>query len=175
MTVYDSLEKMFQKYLEKKKRSWSNLYLRESEKSLCVWYLWNLKTCENGEVMSPFILYGKLKWVGVILPNSFRWKPIRWVCASPLDVWDSTPPGAFNSTLRNLKHQWQVWGAWNIPSHTCELKNHVVLCCGSQNPVFSFLREGKIKVLRGYCEDKGPSWYTGPWALFGDVDTSEEK
>ena len=24
---------------------------------------------------------------------------------------------------------------------------------------FPFLREGKIKVLRGYCGDKGPSWY----------------
>ena len=46
--------------------------LRESEKSLCVWYLWNLRTCENGEVMSPFTLYGKLKWVGVIPPKSFR-------------------------------------------------------------------------------------------------------
>ena len=40
---------------------------------------------------------------------------------------------------------------------------------------FPFLREGKIKVLRGYCGNKGPSWYTGPWVLFGDGDTSEEK
>ena len=40
---------------------------------------------------------------------------------------------------------------------------------------FPFLREGKIKVLKGYYRDKGPSWYTGPWALFGDVDTSDEK
>ena len=40
---------------------------------------------------------------------------------------------------------------------------------------FPFLWEGKIKVLRGYCGDKGQNWYTGPWALFGDVDTSEEK
>ena len=40
---------------------------------------------------------------------------------------------------------------------------------------FPFLRGGKIKVFRGYCGDKGPSWYTGLWALFGDVDTSEEK
>ena len=86
--------------------------------------------------MSPFTLYGKLKWVGVIPPNSFRRKTIHWICASPLDVWDSMPPGAFNSALRNLKHQWQVWGVWNIPSHTCELKNRVVLCRGSQNPVF---------------------------------------
>ena len=40
---------------------------------------------------------------------------------------------------------------------------------------FPFLREGKIKVLRGYYRDKGLSWYTGPLALFGDVDTSNEK
>ena len=57
MTVYDTLEKMFEN-ISRKKKSWNNLYLRESEKSLCVWYLWNLKTCENGEVMSPFTLYG---------------------------------------------------------------------------------------------------------------------
>ena len=25
------------------------------------------------------------------------------------------------------------------------------------------------------CGDKGPSWYTRPWVLFGDVDTTEEK
>ena len=25
------------------------------------------------------------------------------------------------------------------------------------------------------CGDKGPSWYTGPWTLFGDVDTSKKK
>ena len=40
---------------------------------------------------------------------------------------------------------------------------------------FPFLLEGKIKVLRGYCGDKGLNWYTGPWALFDDVDTFEEK
>ena len=128
MTIYDTLEKMFRKYLEK---------------SFCVWYLWNLKTCENGEVMSPFTLYGKLKWVGVIPPKSFRKKPVRWICASLLDVWDSTLPGAFNSTLRNSKHQWQVLGAWIIPSHLCELKKRVNLCHGNQNPVFSPSTKGK--------------------------------
>ena len=40
---------------------------------------------------------------------------------------------------------------------------------------FPFLWERKIKVLKGYCGDKGLSWYTRPWVLFGDVDTSEEK
>ena len=123
------------------------MYLRESEKSLCVWYLWNLKTCENREVMSPFTLYGKLKWVRVIPPKSFTQKPIRWIYASPLDVWDNTLPGAFNSALRNSKRQWQVWGVWNIPSHTCELKNRVVLCRGSQNPVFSLSTRRKNQVF----------------------------
>ena len=134
MTIYDTLEKMFRKYLEK---------------SFCVWYLWNLKTCENGEVMSPFTLYGKLKWVGVIPPIIFKKKPIRWICASPLDVWDSMPPGAFNSALQNSKRQWQVWGTWNTPSHTCELKNWVVLCCGSQNPVFFLSMRGKNQSFEG--------------------------
>ena len=60
MTVYDTLKKMFRKYL-KKEEELECLYFREDEKSLCVWYLWNLKTCENGEVMSPFTLYRKLK------------------------------------------------------------------------------------------------------------------
>ena len=148
MIVYDTLKNMFRKYL-KKEEELECLYFREDEKSLCVWYLWNLKTCENGEVMSPFTLYGKLKWVGVIPPNSFRRKPIRWICASPLDVWDSTPPGAFNSALRNSKRQWQVWGVWNIPSHMCELKNRVVLCRGSQNPVFSLSTRGKNQSFEG--------------------------
>ena len=40
----------------------------------------NLKTCENGEMMSPFALYRKLKWVGIILLKNFRKKPIHWIC-----------------------------------------------------------------------------------------------
>ena len=35
MTVYDTLKKMFRKYL-KKEESWNSLYFREREKSLCV-------------------------------------------------------------------------------------------------------------------------------------------
>ena len=34
---------------------------------------------------------------------------------------------------------------------------------------------GKIKILRGYCGDKDPNLYTGPWVLFDDVDTSKER
>ena len=34
---------------------------------------------------------------------------------------------------------------------------------------------GKIKILRGYCGDKDPNLYTGPWVLFDDVDTSKEE
>ena len=152
------------------------MYFRECEKSLSVWYLWNLKACENGEVMSPFTLYGKLKWLGVISPNSFRRKPIHWICASPLDVWDNTLPGAFNSALWNLKCQWQVWGAWSIPSHTCELKNHVVLCRGSQNLVFSLSTKGKNQSFKGLLWGRrskiraywalGLLWETAPPARF---------
>ena len=153
--------------ISKKKRSWNSLYFRESKKSLCVWYLWNLKTCENGEVMSPFTLYGKLKWVGIIPPKSFRKKPIRWICTSPLDVRDSTPPRAFSSALRNSKHQWQVWGVWNIPSHTCELKNRVVLCHENQNPVFSLSPKGKNQsfegLLWGWRSKIHAYWALGLW------------
>ena len=115
--------------------------------------------------MSPFTLYGKLKWVGVILPNSFRRKPIRWICTSPLDVWDSTSPGAFNSALRNSKRRWQVWGVWNIPSHMCELKNRVVLCRGSQNPVFSLSTRRKNQSFEGLLWGQRPElvyWALGP-------------
>ena len=28
--------------------------------------------------------------------------------------------------------------------------------------------------MKGYCRDEGPNLYTGPWALFDDVDTSEK-
>ena len=35
--------------------------------------------------------------------------------------------------------------------------------------------EGKIKILRGYCGDKGPNLYTGLWALFDNMDASEEQ
>ena len=35
MIVYDTLEEIFEN-ISRKKRSWNNLYLRESEKSLCV-------------------------------------------------------------------------------------------------------------------------------------------
>ena len=65
----------------------------------------NLKTCENGEMMSLYALYRKLKSVGVISLKSFRKKLIHWICDSPLDVRDSAPPEAFNSVLRTSKRQ----------------------------------------------------------------------
>ena len=65
----------------------------------------NLKTCENGEMMTPFALYRKLKWVGIIPLKSFRKKPIRSICVSSLNMQDSAPPGAFNSALRTSKRQ----------------------------------------------------------------------
>ena len=30
-------------------------------------------------------------------------------------------------------------------------------------------------VIHFFEKDKGPNLYTGPWALYDDVDTSEEK
>ena len=64
----------------------------------------NLKTCENGEMTSPFALYRKVKLVGIIPLKNFRKVPIRWIFVSPLDMRDSVPPGAFNSALRTSKH-----------------------------------------------------------------------
>ena len=47
---------------------------------------------------------------------------------------------------------------------------------GTSKFYFFFLKyEGKIKILRGYCRDKGPNLYSGPWALFDDIDASEEE
>ena len=47
---------------------------------------------------------------------------------------------------------------------------------GTSKFYFFFLRyEGKIKILKGYCRDKGPNLYIGPWALFDDIDASEEE
>ena len=39
---------------------------------------------------------------------------------------------------------------------------------------FSDKRE-KTEVLRGYCRDKDPKLYIGPWALAEDVDWSEDE
>ena len=33
----------------------------------------------------------------------------------------------------------------------------------------------KIEIFRGYCGGKDPNLYIGPWALFDDVDMSEEE
>ena len=44
-----------------------------------------------------------------------------------------------------------------------------------QNSIFILKCDGKIKVLRGYCGDDDPNLYTGPQALFDNVDASEEK
>ena len=38
--IYDTLKKMFRKSLEKKKKSWNILCLKESVGSSNVWYLW---------------------------------------------------------------------------------------------------------------------------------------
>ena len=64
MIVYDTLVEIFEN-ISRKNMSWNNLYLREGRKSLCVWYLWNLKTCENGEMMSPFTLYREQEMNGI--------------------------------------------------------------------------------------------------------------
>ena len=61
MIIYDTLEKMFRKSLKKKKNSWNICVLKK------VWGVQicdiseNPKTCENGEMMSPYTLYRKLK------------------------------------------------------------------------------------------------------------------
>ena len=94
MIIYDTLEKMFRKSLEKKKRVGIFCVLKK------VWGVQmcdiseNLKTCENGEMMSPYDLYRKLKWVGIFQFKSFRKKPIRWIWDSLLEC----------RTARHLEH-----------------------------------------------------------------------
>ena len=62
MIIYDTLEKMFRKSLEKKKKRVGIFYVLKK-----VWGVQmcdiseNLKTCENGEMMSMYALYRKLK------------------------------------------------------------------------------------------------------------------
>ena len=40
---------------------------------------------------------------------------------------------------------------------------------------FSLSMRGKNQSFEWLLKGQRPSWYTGPWALFGDVDTSEKK
>ena len=61
MTIYDNLVKMFRKISQERKKVGIFCILKK------VWGVRvcniseNLKTCENGEVMSPFTLYRKFK------------------------------------------------------------------------------------------------------------------
>ena len=102
MTVYDTLEEIFEN-IPRKKRSWNNLYLREGEKSLCVWYLWNLKTCENEEVISSFTLYGGQEMSGIYPTQTLKENVVRWIKTSPLDAKDTAPLEVINDTSRILK------------------------------------------------------------------------
>ena len=164
MIVYDTLVEIFEN-ISRKNMSWNNLYLRESEKSLCVWYLWNLKTCENGEVMSPFTLYGKLKWRGLSRPIVSRESPSvgsalhRWMyettrCLKHLIALCETWSASGKSEAREVSPPTLV--NWRIVwSYVVEVKTLF----------FPFLRKGKIKVLRGYYESGGPKFvHIGPWA-----------
>ena len=88
-------------------------------------------------------------------------------------------------TARRLEHLIVFCETWSASgkSEACEISHptcvnwRIVLSyvVEVKTLFFPFLREGKIKVLRGYCGDKGLKWYIGPWALFDDVDTFEEK
>ena len=40
--------------------------------------------------------------------------------------------------------------------------------------IYIYLFE-KSNKINNYCGDAGPNWYTGPRALFDDMDMSEEK
>ena len=76
MIIYDTLEKMFRKSLEKKKRVGIICVLKKVWKVQMCDISENMKTCENREMISLYALYRKLKWVGVIPLKSFRKKPI---------------------------------------------------------------------------------------------------
>ena len=58
--MYDNLEKMFRKSLKKKKFGIFCVLKKVWGVQMCDIFK-NLKTCENGEMISPYTLYRKLK------------------------------------------------------------------------------------------------------------------
>ena len=106
VTVYDTLEEIFEN-ISRKKRSWNNLCLREGGKSLCVWYLWNLKTCENGEMMSSFILYKGQERSEIYLTQTLKENVVHWIKISPWDAQDAAPPKIINDASWISKRQKQ--------------------------------------------------------------------
>ena len=61
MIIYDTLEKMFRNLLRKKKRVGIFCVLKKLWGVQMCGISENLKTCENGEMISPYTLYRKLK------------------------------------------------------------------------------------------------------------------
>ena len=66
-----------------------------------------------------------------------------------------------------------------LRSYVCRLEYFYIFYhnyFGTSKSYFFFLGcEGKIKILRGYCGNASPNWYTRPRALFDDMDMSEKK
>ena len=61
MIIYDTLEKMFRNLLRKKKRVGIFCVLKKVWGVQMCGISENLKTCENGEMISPYALYRRLK------------------------------------------------------------------------------------------------------------------
>ena len=74
---------------------------------MCVRYLLNLKTCENGEMISPFTLYREQERSGSYPALNLEVKCYRWIKVSPLDAKDTAPLEIINDASQILKRQKQ--------------------------------------------------------------------
>ena len=148
MIIYDTLEKMFRKYLRKEKELEYFVSRRNYGEFECVISLkiWRLVKMEKWCLRSLYIeswsewelsrskVSGKSPSVGCAIH--------RWMC----------------ETARRLEHLTMLCEPWNVSSksktcelstHMCELKNRVILCHESQNPIFSPPTKGKNQSFEG--------------------------
>ena len=165
MTVYDSLEKMFRKYLEKK-RGVGVICILEKVRRVCVcdiFEIWRLVKMEKWCLRSLYMgswsewglscpkVSGKSPSVGSAL---HRWMYETACRLEHLIVLCESRSASGKSEARELSPPIRVnWGI--VWSCVMEIKTLF----------FPFLREGKIKVFRGYDGGGGPKFmHIGPWA-----------
>ena len=162
MTVYDSLEKMFRKYLEKK-RGVGVICILEKVRRVCVcdiFEIWRLVKMEKWCLRSLYI--GSWNEWGLFRPTASGGNPSvgsalhRWMyetarCLEHLialcETWSASGKFEAREISPPTSVNWRI--VW---SYVVEVKTLF----------FPLLQEGKIKVLRGYCGNKDPSWYTRP-------------
>ena len=146
----------------------------------CLSALEILNNCEvKKRQLSYKALYRCQERSGIYLAQNLKRNIVCWIKVSPLDAKDTALSKVINDASRIPKQQKQWWNGWTyIPA--CAnfgyfyIFNH---CYFGTSKVYIFFLEceGKIKILRDYYRDNGPNLYTGPWALFDDMDASKEK